>query len=202
MQSNSANKQNEFVKLSLTLFGITFVVAALLALVNFVTAPKISELKEQKLTQAMKIVMPEAASFEDATASVLEKYTAETEIVNVQIAKDASSNVIGYCIETAPMGYSNKIDMMVGLNADGEIVNTSIISISDTPGIGMQVQTDKSFAEQFVGKSGEKLDGIKTGTPSSSEAALISGATYSSGGFLNGVNAALSAFKIMTEEVK
>ena len=194
----SKRKPNEYIKLSVTLFAITLVVAALLALVNFFTSPKIAQINQQKLEEAMALVMPEGKSFEDITDGVAEKWNSEVALLSVQTAMDDKGEVIGYCIEVSPKGYSDVIDMMVGLNADGEITDTNIISLSDTPGIGTQIQ-ETSFLGQFTGKSGV-LTAVKGSATSSNEVALISGATYSSGGFTSGVNAALAAYKIIVEE--
>ncbi len=196
--SSSKRKPNEYVTLSLTLFGITFVVAVLLALVNFVTSDKIAAIKQEKLEQAMAVVLPEATVFEDMTDTVLDKWSGDTDVLSVQLAKNSKGITVGYCIEVAPQGYSDVIDMMVGLNADGEIADTSIISLADTPGIGTQIK-EKEFLDQFVGKS-DVLTAVKGTASGTGEVALISGASYSSGGFTEGVNAALQAYKIIVEE--
>ena len=196
--SSERKKQNEFVRLPVTLFLITFIVAILLALVNWITAPKIEEGERQKLAASMSAVLPEAKSFEDLTESVLEKWENETSIISVQAGKNADGDLVGYCVEVAPKGYSDRIDMMVGINLLGEIVDTSIVSISDTPSIGTKVE-DEEFSGQFIGKSGV-LSVAKGETAADNEIALISGATYSSSGFANGVNAALRAYEIIVGE--
>lgn len=185
--------KSDLVKLTVTLGLITLFTAGILALVNFFTAPKIEQINREKLEQAMTAVMPGAASFEDMTQTVRAKWESDVTLSGVQCAKNDSGEVIGYCIQVQPKGYSDVIDMMVGLNAQGEILDSSIISISDTPGIGTQVETDPEFAAQFKGRS-------DTVTPGEAGITLISGATYSSGGFTNGINAALTAYRILTEE--
>ena len=189
MASNgSKSLKNDLIKLSLTLGLITLFVAAVLALINAVTAPKIEEIKQQKLAEAIAVVMPGAAEYEDVSENVLASWTSNVPLVTAQIARDTNGEIIGYCVEVQPKGYSDIIDMMVGVNASGEIVDSSIISISDTPGIGSQVATDPDFAAQFKGKT------------QTANTTLISGATYSSTGFTNGINAALAAYRIMAEE--
>ena len=140
--------QNEYIQLSVTLFATALVVAILLALVNYFTAPQIALFKQQRLEQAMLTVMPDAKSFDDITDSVSVHWTNDTPLLSVLCAKDVKGNVIGYSIEVAPKGYSDEIDMMVGLNVRGEIVNTGIISHSDTPGIGTKIE-EKSYLQQL-----------------------------------------------------
>lgn len=191
-------KQNELIQLSVTLFSITFIVALLLAMVNYFTVPKIKQINQEKLELAMAEVLPDAKSFENVTEKVTANWTDETPVLNMQMAKDDDGNVIGYCVEVAPQGYSAEIDMMVGINAEGEITDTSIISISDTPGIGTQVE-ESEFKDQFVGKKGV-LTAVKNSSIADNEVLLISGATYSSVGFANGVNAALQAYELIVGE--
>lgn len=196
--NSSKRKQNEYFNLSVTLFAITAIVAILLSLVNFVTANKIAMIKQEKLEQAMITVLPEATVFEDIIETVRTKWNDKTALLGVQQAKNQEGETIGFCIEVAPKGYSDVVDMMVGINQDGEVTNVSIISLADTPGIGTQIQ-EEAFQKQFVGKSGS-LTAVKGSATGSAEVALISGATYSSGGFTDGVNAALQVYKLITEE--
>ncbi len=196
--NSSKRKSNEYFNLSVTLFTITTIVAVLLSMVNFVTSNKIAIMKQEKLKQAMITVLPEATAFEDVIESVKPEWNEKTGLLGVQKAKNEEGQTIGFCVEVAPNGYSDIIDMMVGINQNGEVTNVSIISLSDTPGIGTQIE-EELFQKQFVGKSGT-LTAVKGSAASSTEVALISGATYSSTGFADGVNAALQVYKILTEE--
>ncbi len=196
---SSNKKQNEFVRLSVTLFSITFIVAFLLAVVNHFTSGKIAQINQQRLEQAMMEVLPEATAFTDVTEVVTASWTGETPVLSAKSATNKKGELIGYCIQVSPKGYSDEIDMMVGLNAEGEITDTSIITIADTPGIGTQVQ-EPEFLSQFIGKKGV-LTAVKGTATAKNEVALISGATYSSSGFTNGVNAALRAYEIIVGEV-
>ncbi len=196
--NSSKRKPNEYLNLSVTLFAITAIVAILLSGVNFFTSGKIEAIKQEKLEQAMMYVLPDAASFEDVFETVNNEWDEKTTLLGVQQAKNEKGDIIGLCVEVAAKGYSDEIDMIVGINQDGEITNVSIISLSDTPGIGTQIE-DEAYQKQFIGKSGI-LTAVKGAANGAGEVALISGASYSSGGFTDGVNAALHAYKIFTEE--
>lgn len=199
--NSSKNSKSDLFQLAVTLFAITFTVALILSVVNFFTSSKIAAIKQEKLETAMARVMTEGKSFTDETDKISAEWDDSTPLVSIQSAKNEAGEIVGYCVEVTPKGYSDIIDMMVGLNADGEIVGTDIISISDTPGIGTQVQSDPLFAKQFEGKSG-KVTGVKNGASGNEEIDLISGATYSSTGFTNGINAALRAYRLLTGEAK
>ncbi len=64
---------------------------------------------------------------------------------------------------------------MVGINDDGEIHNTTVLSHSETPGLGAKCTTDEHFMAQFRGfdpdensllvkKDGGDLDAITAST--------------------------------------
>lgn len=202
MSLNSSKKsKSDLFRLAVTLFAITFTVALILSVVNFFTSSKIAAIKQEKLESAMARVITGGKSFTDETDKISAEWDDSTPLISIQSAKNDAGEIVGYCVEVTPKGYSDVIDMMVGLNADGEIVGTDIISISDTPGIGTQVQSDPLFAKQFEGKAG-KVVGVKGGASGNEEIDLISGATYSSTGFTNGINAALRAYRLLTGEAK
>ena len=84
--------------------------------------------------------------------------------------------------------------MMVGIDPDGAVTGVSIISNSETSGIGSKVMNNETLAngtkvlDQFIGKSA--ADGtLVVGT----NVDAITGATVSSKGVTTGVNTALAA---------
>ena len=84
--------------------------------------------------------------------------------------------------------------MMVGFTPDGKIYNTSILSHSETPGLGAKI-TDQKVAprEQIIGKnpSQTKISVRKDG----GDIDAITASTITSRAFLKGVNAAYDAFR-------
>ena len=199
MHSDSLKrKRNEYVTFSLALFGITLLVAAFLSLFNNITAGKIAANQEQKLVSAMIAVLSEAKTFDDISDTVLEHWDEDVKLLNAFVAKNNKGDTVGYCIELAPNGYSNAIDMMVGITPSGEISDIFIISLSDTVGIGTQI-LEPEFKDQFIGKDSAFV-GVKGVASRNGEIALISGATHTSLGFTDGVNSALKVYQIIVEE--
>ena len=115
------------------------------------------------------------------------------EIYEVNAGKNAAGDIVGYTVHLGTKGYSSTIEMMVGIGVDGAVVKTSIISMSDTPGLGSKVASDAAFLAQAEGKSDEII-GVKDGANAPNEIDVISGATISSRGYINGVNAALQVY--------
>ncbi|MDD2425283.1 MAG: RnfABCDGE type electron transport complex subunit G, partial [Bacteroidales bacterium] len=62
---------------------------------------------------------------------------------------------VGYAIESfSNAGFGGRISLMVGFDSEGNIVNVSVISHSETPGLGAKIVDGKSnFSVQFKGKN-------------------------------------------------
>ena len=171
-------KAKDILRLTFTLLLITALVAAALAGVNAITGPKIAQLKEQKIQNAVSQVLP-------GGGTLLESYSDETGLVQAVYASDA-----GYAIQVAPGGFGGQIVMMVGVK-DGAVTGLSIISHAETPSLGAVIaeSSDKgdAFRNQFIGLTGE----LKVNKDGGAIDA-ISSATISSRAVVAGVNAALA----------
>ena len=177
-------KQNEsmalyVLRLAGTLLLICAVTAGLLAGVNAVTAPVIEELNAAATQEAISAVLPggfdsEITDFADATGLVSKVYQGEA----------------GYAIEVGPGGFDNTITMMVGIDNEGKVLGISIVSHTETAGLGAvaDAETPKgiAFREQFIGTSGSVAVSKDGG-----QMDAITGATITSRAICVGVNAAL-----------
>ena len=167
------------LRLALTLLAITAVVAAALAGVNAITAPIIEELNAAATQEAISAVLPggfdsEVADYADATGLVSKVYQGAN----------------GYAVEVGPSGFDNTITMMVGVDNEGKVLGISIVSHTETAGLGAVAAagTPKgiAFRDQFVGASGSVSVTKDGGTMDA-----ITGATITSRAICVGVNAAL-----------
>ena len=128
------------LRLTLTLFLITAVVAGLLGFVDYLTAGKIQALQEEKAKASMMEVLP---------AENYEEIAAEKEgIVTAYKADD-----LGYVVRVKTGGFGGDIDMMVGIDAEGKLTGISIISHAETASLGANC-TREDWRSQFVGLSG------------------------------------------------
>ena len=168
------------LRLTLTLLIITSVVAAALAGVNSITAPKIADLTAQKTQKAIEAVLPggyeaEVVEFNDATGLVTKVY----------------SGLNGFAYEVTPSGFDNTITMMVGVDTQGNLLGISVVKHTETAGLGAvaaaTTTAGEAFRGQFVGKSGS-VSVAKDG----GEIDAITGATITSRAICDGVNAALA----------
>ncbi|MEE0111638.1 MAG: RnfABCDGE type electron transport complex subunit G [Oscillospiraceae bacterium] len=166
------------LRLAGTLLLITSVVAALLAGVNSITAPKIAELSAQKTQEAIEAVLPgggEEVAFTDDTGLVTTVYQGEA----------------GYAVKVAPVGFDSAITMMVGVDTEGNVLGISVIDQSETAGLGAvcaaSTSAGEAFRGQFVGMSGEV-----TVSKDGGQVDAITGATITSRAVCKGVSAALA----------
>ena len=167
------------IRLAGILLLITAIVAAALACVNKVTAPIIAQLNEQKTQQAIAAVLPggydeEITGYADATGLVSKVY------------KGAN----GYALEVKPSGFDNTITMMVGVDFEGKILGISVVSHTETAGLGAvaaaKTSAGEAFRNQFIGQSGAVQVSKDGGTMDA-----ITGATITSRAICVGINAAL-----------
>ena len=184
------------LKVAGTLTVIALVVAALLGLVNSITAGKIAEIDAENTRVAMSAVVPEGSEFTDkleisdeVAAAAAAQGGKLTELYGV---KNAGADA-GYVMKIAASGSQGTITMMVGVDANKAITGISVVSHSETSGIGTKVMGNEANAagvpvlDQFIGMSGSgSLVVGKTVT-------AISGATVSTKGITMGANAALAA---------
>ena len=186
MSNQTSQKKENLVlyvaRISLILLAITMVVAAALAGVNSITAPIIQANTERKTQEAIEAVLPgggDPVDFRDETGMVSVVYKGES----------------GYAVKVAPIGFNGAITMMVGIDFEGNILGISVISQTETAGLGAvcaeKTSKGEDFRGQYVGKSGEILV-IKSGEPADNEIVAISGATISSKAVTVGINAALA----------
>lgn len=204
MSSDSRNPKIDFLRMALTLFAISALVAALLGLANYFTAPVIEATAEKRLNDSLRSLVASADHFDvvDETS-----YENNVTVNGVSVPVRAVYNAVnqkggfeGYCIQVQPMGYSDIIDMIVAIDKEGAVSGVQILSISDTPGVGMKVDSDEEFKTSVYGLD-DAAAIVKT-EPMGNEVQVISGATISSSAYINGVNAALSVADSFNEEVQ
>jgi len=149
---------------------ITIVVFASVGLVTWtdsITEDKIEEQKEQQIQSMLKEMFPS-----------MSEYTFEDDIYTIY--SDGAG--IGYAFLAVGKGYGGDIDILIGLEDETTIKGITIISQSETPGLGSRI-AESSFASKFTGLSiGDvalKQDG--------GQIDAITGATISSGAVVDAV---------------
>ncbi len=192
---------NTILKNTISITVITLVAGLALGVVQDITAGPIATQQEKSKEEAYKTVFEDADTFEVysaddglATALADNGFTAQT-IDEIMVAQDSSGETLGYAFTvTDSEGYGGDIQFAMGVQNDGTLNGISILSISETAGLGMKANTD-SFKDQFKNKKVEKFSYTKTGATSDEQIDAISGATITTNAMTNGVNAGLCAFQ-------
>ncbi|MCI8342129.1 MAG: RnfABCDGE type electron transport complex subunit G [Firmicutes bacterium] len=169
---------NEIIKPAGILLIITAVAAALLGVVQSVTAEPIRISEEAAQVAAMQAALPEASSFEEIESDFGGTITSASK------GLDGSGNVIGYVVTANPSGFGGAVPTTVGFDLDGVITGLQVTTPSETPGLGAVAATE-SFTGQFSGMSGE-LAVSKDG----GQVQAITSATITSRAVVSGVNEA------------
>lgn len=198
MKSN----KNTMWKDTFNLFLITLVAGCLLGLVYEVTKEPIALAKYNKKQEAYSAVYSDAVSFEEnadlaAAVETSESFFADAGITGVYMAealeaKDGSGETIGYVMNFGSNeGYGGTIDLSCGVAKDGTLTGVSVLTMSETAGLGAKC-TDKEFQEQFTGIKAEEIVYTKTGKSADNEIDAISGATITTTAVTKAVNGAVA----------
>ena len=199
--------KNTIIKDTIILTLITLIAGGVLGLVYEITKDPIAKQQELAKQEAYKAVFEDADTFEvcvEAEDADLAAYLAgegfEAQTVNeIMEAKDASGETLGYAINlTTSEGYGGDITFSMGVQADGTLNGISILTISETAGLGMNATKDE-FKGQFKEKQADAFEVTKTGAPKENEINAISGATITSNAVTQGVNCGLKAFEYIKE---
>ncbi len=162
-------------KTVITLLLFAAVVAFLLGLVNHITADRIADYRAEKTLAAMKAVLPS-----NEYSQLV--YEGDPTVAAVFRAGDQ-----GWIFEVTPSGFGGLIDMLVGVDTGGKVTGVSIISMSETSGLGANASRE-SFRSQFSGQSGTVALSKEGGSIDA-----LTGATVTSSAVVRGVNAAIGA---------
>ena len=160
--------QSSFKNMTLCLFAVCIVSSALLAAVYAVTKEPIEAANHAKTINAIAQVVPEFDG--EPVADTVE--VAGKKYPFYAVSKEGKP--VGYAITSSSVGYGGPITLMVGITADRIIYNTTVLSQSETPGLGAKC-VEPEFADQFksfdpvqkklsVKKDGGDIDAITAST--------------------------------------
>ena len=184
-------------ELTLKLFITCVIVAGLLGLVNGITKDKIAAINWENTQAAMlDVVADKNSTFTDAMELSDEMTSAATSAgatLDSMYGVQSGGADAGYAMKIIASGSQGNIEMMGGVDTEGVVTGVSIVSNSETSGIGSKVmENENGVLDQFAGKSA--ADGVLS---VGSNVDAISGATVSTKGVTAGVNAALAVAGVL-----
>lgn len=183
MTKAKSNVMTDFGAPILVLVLICAIMSGLLALTNDATASIIAAAEAKAKEEARMEVLSAADSFEKVEADGLPDAVKEVY---------KAANGAGYTFSIVAEGYGGKntLKMTVGIDAEGKITGTKVLSQSETPGLGAKIVTDANFYGQFPGKDAAYVSDIKN-------IDTISGATRSSNFYRLALTYAFEAYDMV-----
>ena len=186
-----ANKKpSTLINMVVALLVIAAVSGGVLGLVYGMTKDTIAMVDQKKNEAAIQAVLPLEGEITYKADTLKYTYEGVDLTFPCNLAYDANGTFQGAAVKTSEGGFGGKIDMMVGFAADGTIKGTSVLSHTETPGLGANM-TGK-FKDQFVDKNpaSYKLTVTKDG----GDVDAITAATITSRAFSKAVDKAYQAF--------
>jgi len=184
-----AKLESTFKNMVLSLVIISMVAAGALAGVYTLTEATIAKQEAQKQQAAILAVLPEGCT-------IAEPEQAE----GVTIYKAYINNEwVATAVETSEVGFDGPQVIMVGLDAEGQVLDYVVLKQTETPGLGAHIDhwfKDAVGNRSIIGKKAGALTVNKDG----GDVDAITAATISSRAFLKAINKAYAA--IAAQEVE
>ena len=180
MSKSKSNVKADFVQPILVLTLICLITSFVLAYINGVTAPIIEATENQIAEAARAEVLPEADGFTQVDVALPEG-SFVTEVYK-------ANNGAGYVFMITCNGYGGKgtMKLICGMDESGSIVATKTLAHNETAGMGSKT-ADPDYRAQYVGKTADTVGDVD----------VITGATYSSNYYLEGIRSAFEAYELV-----
>jgi len=189
-------KESSLKNMVFTLFIVCLVSSTLLGGAYALTKEPIEAANIAKVNSSISGVVP---AFDNDPSKEIFTKELNGKSFNVYPAKKGGK-IVGYAVESSTSaGFGGRIMLMVGFNTDGTIFNTSVLSHSETPGLGDKMVEGKSnFSVQFKGKNPAdfKLAVKKDG----GDVDAITASTITSRAFCDALVTAYKVFQLCIED--
>ncbi|MCL2442212.1 MAG: RnfABCDGE type electron transport complex subunit G [Treponema sp.] len=169
------------------LFFTAVIVVAFLSVVYALTKDPIERQKERTREVVKKAVFPNASDFKEISIN-------KTGSINAVFECYEGNNMIGYIVELSPKGYSDNIDIMVGIALpDEKISGMRVMRHSETPGLGA-LAVKEEFYRRYDNLPLKPLVVVRS-SPGENEIQAITSATITTRAITNAVNEAIEWVK-------
>ncbi|WP_294590691.1 RnfABCDGE type electron transport complex subunit G [uncultured Phocaeicola sp.] len=183
--------ESSLKNMALALTGFSVVAGALLGWVNDVTAEPIAQANAKTLSDAIAVVVP---GFDNNPAESPE--VVEVNGVSYKIYKATKGGkFVGAAVESSSNGFGGALTVLVGFDPDGNIIDYSLLSHAETPGLGSKAADwfKKGAKGDITGKNPGEAP--LTVSKDGGQIDAITASTITSRAFLLAVNNAYAAYK-------
>ena len=174
----------------LVLTGVTGIAGALLGYVNELTKGPIAEANAKALSDAIALVVP---GFDNNPADAPESFELNGATYKIYKATKGGE-FIGAAVESSANGFGGALNVLVGFDKEGNIIDYSLLSHAETPGLGSKAADwfKKGQKGDITGKNPGKVAlAVKN---DDGDVDAITASTITSRAFLNAVNNAYAAY--------
>ena len=182
--------KSSLINMVIVLTGVTAIATGILAYVNQLTAGPIEQANAKTLSDAIAVVVPD---FDNNPAEDPEQF--EMGGANYKIYKAMKGGeFIGAAVESTVNGFGGPLTVLVGFDIEGNIIDYSILSHAETPGLGSKAADwfKKDGKGSIVGMNPGK--GALTVSKDGGLVDAITASTITSRAFLLAVNNAYAAY--------
>lgn len=158
----------------LALSVISAIIAILLAVTNYITAPIIKENEAAAENEALLVVMPDGGDFTELDLSA---YTLPETVTNAYKASGG-----GFVVKLATSGYASDMILLCGVSKDGTVTGAVCLSSGETLG------HEKTYGDNFKGLTLEGVEKVDT----------VSSATKTTAAYRAAVKDAINAATILS----
>ena len=184
-----AKLESTFKNMVLSLVIISMVAAGALAGVYILTEKNIALQEAQKQQAAILAVLPEGCTVAEPE-----------EVEGLTIYKAFKGDQwVATAVETSEVGFDGPQVIMVGLDAEGKVLDYVVLKQTETPGLGAHIDhwfKDAAGNRSIIGKKAGALAVTKEG----GDVDAITAATISSKAFLKAINKAYAAIAAQSVE--
>ena len=186
--------ESSLTNMMLVLTAVAVVMGAVLAIVNNVTSGPISEQKAKALADGIKTVMNTNELKVAQTDTVRQNQQGKELTYIIYNVENQQGNSLGAAVESTTMGFGGDLKVLVGFDAEGNILGYTLLEHAETPGLGAKADQwfQKGQKGDIIGKNPqEPLTVSKDG----GKVDAITASTITSRAFLKAINNAYSAYK-------
>jgi len=151
MKKLSSSLINMVVVLTL----IALVAGGILAYVNYVTAPQIAKINEEKLNAGIKEVMGGGEIMVSQTDTLKSEIKGKSKEFIVYSVQNTSKQLLGKAVQTSENGFGGNLKVLVGFDTKGTILGYTVLEHAETPGLGAKAGLwfQKDGKGKIIGKN-------------------------------------------------
>lgn len=193
MSANHNEKSYSLNQIALNLAAACLVSGLIIAGTFYITAPVAAKNAVIMKNNAMKALVSDADTFKPITDM---KGMKGMEEMGEWYEAQKDGKTIAYVVPGETKGFGGSIKMLVAVTTDGKVIDYSILSHNETPGLG-DGAAKEPFRKQFKDKAAEALLVVKDPTNTENIQAMT-GATITSRAVTKGVKEAVENVKQYT----